>query len=366
MIFFILLNIWVSVKTSYEAQRSDLSAFYYAAKVVLGNNIPNAEVYNLRILLSTSASYGISDLPMPFVYSIASAYIMSPIALIPYKEAKIVWSILGLIFYLGAIIIFLRIGKVSKLWFISGIIILLSWFPFAYSQIWLQTNSLLIFLIALSVLAAVKDRPFTSGFLIGIASIFKLFPLAFAVYLGLKNWRITAACVAVFIVSFLIPGSLEWVNAIKEIHPYGNSGINTPIYTCLNQYGYIWFFVYAVVVTGTTVLIIYLNKSADYLILISFVIPAAFLVNPYVDYHHLTILALSYAYIISKVGVLPRWFLVTSIISFAFVNACVLYIPYVNPISSVVMTGVFLLWINFSILFLSQSNYIRLLEKHFK
>ena len=362
MIFFIILNIWISIKASQQVQRTDLSAFYYAAKVVLDRNIPDNEVYNLDTMLSVSASYGIENRPMPFVYSLATAYIMSPIALIPFKDAKLVWNLLGVIFYLGAVTIFLRLGKASNLWFAGGVTIMLSWMPFGYSQVWLQSNALLIFLIALAVLAAVKDRPFISGFLIGIASLFKIFPLAFAVYLGLKNWRITAACAAVFIASFLIPGSFEWFPAIQKIHSYGNSGIRTPIYTCLYQYSHIWFLLYAILVTGITALIFYRNRNVDYLILLSFAIPATFLVNPFVDYHHLTMLALSYSYIVSGVEKFPRWFFYTSITSFVFIDAAVVYFPYINPISPIVMTGVFLLWISFCFIFLTKSNYTGLFE----
>lgn len=355
MIFFVLLNFWISAKASWQEPRTDLSAYYYAANIILDRNIPNTEVYNYNAMVQLSANYGIENRPMPFVYSLASAYIISPIALIPYKEAKLVWNILGVLLYLCAITIYFRIGKISKLWFASGITILLSWMPFSYSQVWLQSNALLIFLIALAVLTAVKERPYVSGFLIGIASLFKLFPLAFAVYLGLKNWRIFAACTVVFFVSFLIPGSLEWFVAIQRIHPYGDSGINTPVFIWLKQTGHIWFYMYVVVITGITAFVFYRYRDADYPILLSFAIPSTFLVNPYVDYHHLTMLALSYSYIIYNVEILPRWFLVISTMSFVFINAEVLYFPYVNPIKPIVMLGVFLIWISFYFVFTDKN-----------
>lgn len=354
MIFYVLLNIGISLKACWQEQEMDLSAYYYAANIILDREIANTEVYNLGTMVQLSDSYGIYK-PMPFVYSLASAYIMSPIALMPYREAKLVWSLLGVIFYLGAITIFFRIGKISRLWFAAGVIILLSMIPFTYSQAWLQSNSLLIFFIALAVFTAVKGRPFTSGFLIGIASIFKLFPFALAVYLGLKNWRIFAACAAVFVASFLIPGSLEWFHAIQKIHPYGDAGINTPVFTWLNQNGHMLFFLYATVITGITAFVIYKNREAGYPVLLSFAVPATFLVNPYVDYHHLTMLALSYSYILCNVEVLPRWFLVTSTVSFMLINTQLLYFPYFNPISLIVLFGVFLIWISFYIVFTDKN-----------
>jgi hypothetical protein len=352
IIFFICFHIYIAVKyavISFNGTISepDVSAFYYAANVVLDRNISNTAAYNLDIMYKISPDYGINQNPMPFVYSLASAYIMSPITLIPYKEAKIVWSFLSLLMYIGALTIFLYIGRVSKVWFMGTLALLLAWLPFAYSQVWLQSNALLIFLVSLAVLAAVKDRPFTSGILIGIASLFKLFPLALAVYLGIKNWRICAACASTFIASFLIPGSLDWFSAIKNIHINGISkiNINPPVNFWLNQLGSIWFVIFAAIIAGVTAIIIYRSRAANYPALFSLAIPSAFLVSPLVDYHHLTMLALSYAYIFTKVESFPRLLLVSIIISFLLINVG-FGLTNINPIGLLVIMGLMLLWLS--------------------
>jgi hypothetical protein len=293
-----------------------------------------------------SPSYGISNYPMPFVYSLASAYIMTPLTLIPYKEAKIVWGFLSLMMYTGALIIVFYLGRSSRVWLMGSLVLLLMWLPFVYSQVWLQSNALLIFLVALAILSATKRYPLFAGVLIGIDSLFKIFPLALALVLGLKNWRIIAACAVVFIASFLIPGSLEWFSAIRNIHINGNSMINIspPINYWLNNFGPIWFVVYTAIIAGVTALVNHRSRAADYLALMSFAVPSAFLICPLVDYHHLTFLALSYAYVLTKVDIFPRFLLVSVFISFLLINVSFL-LTDVNPIGLPVNIGLILLWL---------------------
>jgi hypothetical protein len=341
-ILFIAMHFCIAIKAALFVPRPDTSAFYYAANVVMDPQIPNEKAYDNEMLYSISKDYGIDDQPMPFVYSIASAYIMSPIILMSYGTAKVVWNLLNIIMYLGSVIIILQMGKVSKLFLIGSLMLLLFWMPFVYSQIWLQSNALIIFLISLAVLAAVKDRPYTSGCLIGIASLFKIFPLAFALVLGLKNWRIGVTCVLLFIISFLIPGSTNWFFAIKEVHTLGESPFYTPLYILLSPNGSFWFYIYAFIIALVTATLAYCNRAADYLLLISFAIPAAFLVSPLVNYHHLTILALSYAYVLTKIEILPRWFLVAISTSYLFINSMFRLSDNIYFLPA--MVGIMLLW----------------------
>lgn len=355
-ILVISINIFVAAKAAVLNPRSDISAFYYAANVVLDSGITNEKVYDVDVMRSISANYGIHHYPMPFVYSVASAFIMSPIVLLPYRIAGLVFNLVNIPLFMCAIAIVMLLGRISKLYLFGSLAVLSLWMPFLYSQYWLQSNALMIFLIALAVLAAARGRPLTSGILIAIASLFKLYPLAFAACLGIKNWRILAACLAIFIASFLIPGSTEWFAAIRNIHPYGSSPIQTPVFACLNHAGSVWYIIYALIIIAITALISYQNRNADYPLLMSFVIPAAFLVNPYIDYHHLTMLALSYAYILARREIFPRWFLGASAISFIFINTHILYFPDINPIGIFVMFGLLLMWMSFILFFYRDLN----------
>lgn len=343
----ILLNVLISLKAGEQTpgpnySRHDVSAFYYAASVVLDSSIPNSVIYDTEAMRSISQKYGITSTPFPFVYSIASAYIMSPLTILPYEKATVLWNLLNIIMYIFAVAIVLRISSVPKGWFIGCLSILLLWGPFIYNQFWFQSNALLIFIVSLALLV-VKERPILGGLLIGTASLFKLFPLALAMILGVKNWRIFASCAGIFAASFLIPGSLEWFAAINNTHPSG-SRIGTPVYLFLSQFTDIWFFVYALIIAGITAITAFRNRSADYPIFLGFAIPAAFLVSPMADYHHLTMVALSFAIILANVEKLPCIFLMVAFLSFIFIETG-LFMSNVNPIGIQVMVGIFLLWI---------------------
>lgn len=346
-IIIIAIHFIVSIKAANFLLRPDISAFYYAANVVLDPNVPNEEAYDINTMYSICEDYGIDDRPMPFVYSIATAYIMSPIVLMPYGTAKVVWNLLNIMMYVGSLVIMLYLGKVSRVFLFGFLSILLLWMPFVYNQVWLQSNALIVFLIALAIFAAVKDRLYTAGCLIGIASLFKLLPLAFAFFLGLKNWRISVACVVVFILSFFIPGSLKWFSAVKQVHPSGDSPFYTPFYVWLNHIDPFCFYIYAIIIIGFTVLTIYRNRAAGYPLLITFAVPAAFLVSPLVNYHHLTILALPYAYILTKVKILPLWFIASGSLSFLLINSVFRLDEDIFVLLA--MIGLLMLWLTYII-----------------
>jgi hypothetical protein len=96
-----------------------------------------------------------------------------------------------------------------------------------------QVNGLLFLLVAMAILAVENDRPFFSGVLLAIASLFKLFPIIIAIILGIRNWRILAGCLAAIIISLLIPGSLKWLSLLSTVNP-----IDIPInfYTAAYQW----------------------------------------------------------------------------------------------------------------------------------
>ena len=92
-----------------------------------------------------------------------------------------------------------------------------------------------------------------------------------------------------------------------------------------------------------TALVTYRSRAADYLALVSFAVPSAFLICPLVDYHHLTLLALSYAYVLTKFDIFPRFLLISVFISFLLINVSFL-LTNVNPIGLPVNIGLMLLW----------------------
>jgi hypothetical protein len=81
-----------------------------------------------------------------------------------------------------------------------------------------QVNSVILFLIVLATYSAEKQRSVLSGLLFAVAALFKLFPLAAATVLRVRNRRIPAYCTLFFVVSCLIPGSMKWFTAIGNMY----------------------------------------------------------------------------------------------------------------------------------------------------
>jgi hypothetical protein len=316
VVLVLLVCFFFSVFLSRYTYDTDFPAFYYAASTILDRNTPYISVYDI----DTDNRYSIPEVTdfhtPPFIYSIPAAFIIAPLGLMPYFEAKAAMIFINIMMYLAAITIILKMGGVSGRWFTYPLALLCLWWPFIQTLRHGQVNGILLFLIALAVLAATKNHPILCGIFLAMASLFKLFPIAIAMVLGIKNWRVFTSCIVAFAVSFIIPGSLEWFQGIKNI--YG--GNYAPIFLWLKQFGLVWYWVYAAIIAGFSAFIVYRAKSVDYPLFASFAIPTALLTMPIIQYNHLTLLAFSYSHIIVTTK-RYRYLMLTAIIfSFILIN----------------------------------------------
>ena len=328
-----------SVFLSHYTYNTDFQAYYYAARTILDPNTPNISVYDI----DTANKYSIPEASeihaFAFIYSMPVAYIISPLALMTYFKAKSAMIFINILMYLAAIAIALRLGGASRRWFAYPLALLCLWWPFIQNMRQGQVNGILLFLIALAVLAATKNRPTICGIFLAIAALFKLFPIAIAMVLGIKNWRIFASCIFAFGVSFLIPGSLKWFQAISNI--YG--GAYAPVYLWLKQISLVWFWVYAATIAGVSALVVYRAKDANYPLLTSFAIPAVFLTMPIMEYDHLTLLAFSYSYIIVTTKRSSHLLLISTILSFILISTSFFFFTSL-VLNIIVSFSLFVFW----------------------
>jgi hypothetical protein len=322
---------------------TDFPVFYRAATIVLDRDAPNTDIYNQDREIASKYEANILEGGGrgSFVYSVAAAYLLSPLGLLPYYAAKTVTVMLNVVAYLVSVAIALHLAGATGRLFFYPLLLSYLWWPFIDNQLNAQVNSLLLLLVALSVLAAVKNRPKVAGVFLGIAALFKLFPLVIAGVLGLKNWRIFAACLAAFGASFLIPGSTLWLSAVNTGFYPLLIALYTPIYSYLSQFGFAWYAFYAAAVTAATAYFAYNNREPDYPLLASFAITAMFLVMPIIEYYHLTLLAFPYAYLLaSPYKNFSRWSAPVLIMSAALVyfQQCLWNFP-------AIAVGLLLLWV---------------------
>lgn len=283
---------YFSVLLAYSTYNTDFPVFYRAASSVLDSETAGSAVYDFAEI----NKYPVQELDTggAFIYSLAAAYFMAPLALLPYYTAKALIIFLGILSYFTSVIIILRLAGFFGSKQLCLLALSLFWFPFIRDLRFAQINSIMLLLVVLGIYLALK-RPLLAGMFIGIASLFKLSPLAIAMVLGLKNWRIFAGCFAVFAASFTLPGASVWFTAISNIYPSGK----TPMYLYLSQIGLGWFAIYVALIAGLTALVAYKAKDTEYLALASLAVPSMFLCAPVIEQTHLTFLILPFLWLLA-------------------------------------------------------------------
>jgi len=329
-----------SIFMSHYTYRTDFPHFYYAASTIVDQSTPNTEVYNIDKANKYSIPEEAAGTYHVFIYSIPVAYLIAPLALMPYFMAKAVWISLNILFYIAAVIIILNLSEASGRWFTYPLMISCLWAPFVENIRYGQGNGIPLFLVTVAILAATKNRSTFSGILLSIATLFKLFPIAVAMVFGIKNWRVIVSFAVVFSASFLTPGSLKWFFGIKNSSP----DCFTPTFLWLNQFGSLWFVVYAATIAGITALMVHRTKNVNYPFMATISIPAVFLAMPILEYHHLTLLIFSYVHLLfssSSNRLLTACVLLSFIminLSFILIKICLPLLPFFSSM------GLFLLW----------------------
>jgi hypothetical protein len=261
---------------------------------------------------------------------------------------------LNMVAYLFAVATILKLSNVSSRGTTWGMAISCLWFPFLHTLGYAQINALILLLVALAVLAVTKGYPYLCGALFAFASLFKLFPLAIALILGLRNRRVLIGLSIVFGASFLVPGSTKWISTMSN---FVNEEVRLPTYLWLKAVNPVLVFLYPLLIGIVTALITIIAKDDDYPLLASFTIPAVFLANPRLGYHHLVLLVFTYGYMFAS-NKYRNW----PLMGFLFFSAVVLGLPRRGPLSPFVFSishmmyfALFSLWVVIGVLIFIRS-----------
>lgn len=334
LILLSLLGLFLAIFMSFHGQLwSDFPVFYHAACIILDPNVPNSSIYSF----SGPGQYPIYEFNNNYyVYSMASAYVFAPLAKLPYYWAKTIFHILDVLAYLSACAVLLSMLGAQQKWSTYTLTLSLAWWPFLWELSWGQINAFILLLLVSAVWTVNHKKPFWAGILIGVAAIFKLYPIAVAMLLGLRNWRIFAACITTFCFSLLLPGSLLWFSALANVNPNAYSDI----YIYLNHIGRYWYWIYAALIGITTAWAAWRARTADYLHLTSLAIPAILLTSPVYELHYATILIFPLIHLAYKFNKDTIW---TIMLIMGSVMVC---IPIVaSAYASSTYVGLFLFWI---------------------
>lgn len=360
----IIIAICFSYWHSRYASSADFPIFYNATSYFLHEHKGIANIYDIWI----SDEY---DLPEKtnagkFIYSPLALVLFSPLGYLEYYTAKTVLMSINIICYALSIYIILKQLKLSERWFVYPFFLSFIWMPFLIDVMMGQINSILLLLLILAVYSVENHKPVISGLLIGVAALFKFFPIGIAMTLGIKNWRVFISCFLIFVLSFtVVPGAIKWFSAIQSIQP----SLASPAYQLLVAYKPILFWAYSALIALITALLIYKTQNYDYLKIVSFSIPAIFLAAPVIESHHLTLLITSYLSIINYARINFRLMHAIPPLISALVITFVFFV-YNNPSSELLRTlnlrtinliiqncyyfSILLLWLTYSHIFISD------------
>ena len=336
----LILSIYIAVLIGNRFRDTDFPVFYSAARVINEKNISNTEIYDIDLISKFTIPEETTS--VAYIYSMAAAYILSPLGLMPYWAAKATMIFLNIILYSLSIYIVLKLEGAQGRYLAWTMGLLFLWPPNIDNLCFGQINGILLFLITLAALAATKNHPYWSGIMLGIASLFKIFPLVVAMVFGLKNWRIILACLAVLVLSFIVPGSFEWIPAIQNIYV----GAYSQMYLYLKQFSIIWFVMYSAIIAGITAFTVFCTKTCDYIVYTVLAIPAIFLAIPMVEYYHFTLLGFTYAYLVINAKKLPRTVVIASVSNILTIMLSrSVRVTFPQLISLLLLWGTLVLWL---------------------
>ena len=317
------ISILVSALFSYKTYNTDFPVYYYVASTILDPQASNEDIY--RYTEDRENKYSIPEKKEArefFLYSVPVAYFLAPLALMPYYTAKATMIFLNMVAYLFAVAMILKLANASSREIAWGTAISCLWLPFLHTLAYAQVNALILLLVALAVFAVTKGHPYLCGVLIACAALFKLFPLAVALVLGLRNWRVWVGFSVLFGASLLTPGSMKWLSTLSNFVRDDATYATYATHLWLRQIHPVLVFAYPLLIGAVTVSNTLLAKDDDYPLLAAFAIPAVFLGMPRLEYYHLTLLVFTYGYLFAskKHRSLP-------LMGFLFVSAVVLGFP---------------------------------------
>jgi hypothetical protein len=314
---------------------SDFPIFYSTANTVLEKGIVNDAIYNT---IDSNNPYRIPEAygkDAAFIYSKFAALLFTPLGLLPYFYAKTLLIFLNILAYLAGIFLFLNfLGFTGRMHlFVWGLSFI--WAPFIHIVRICQIDGLLLFLLAGALYLAERQKPLSAGAMIGVAMLFKIYPLALAMVLAVKNWRILLGCLAVFAASFLIPGATSWFAAVPNIYGHAYS----IIFLSLKSQT-IWMYIfYSLLVGGATALLVYKRQDMSFTHIFALTLPAIYLTMPIVEYCHLTTLIITFLFLFSQIEDLSRLQKVGVIFSILVIS-----IGIIEKFWSIIFVNMIFLW----------------------
>jgi hypothetical protein len=191
---------------------TDFMAFYAGAKLAGTPNLyDSARVRGEQIKALGAYGAGLQYVRLPFY-----AGLLSPLARLPYRAAIAVWQCISILAMLGFVLLWRIPDRATT-------VLACGWsLPVIMVFLLAQDVTLLLFLLALAVRLADREKPVASGLLLSLLSIkFNLFLLLPVLLFGQRLWKIAAGfalgCVMLILASFWVGGANWPVQLAKTL-----------------------------------------------------------------------------------------------------------------------------------------------------
>lgn len=356
---FILLILFVTiicVSFSYWYSRyvsyTDFPVLYNSATYYLKEKSALEDIYGIWISHTYHLPEGTNH--GKFIYSPVGLILLSPLGYFDYYNAKTILMSFNMLSYILSIYLILKLFELPKRWFIYFFSLSFFWKPFWVDVMFGQINSILLLLITFAVYNVKNKNPLISGSLIGLAASFKLFPIGIAMTLGIRNFRVFLGCALFSILLLTLPGSIKWFSAINDNHFIELS----PAYQLLDTVNPNLGYIYSATISLITAIIIYKSNVYDPLEIVSYSIPAIFLAAPVIEYYHLTLLIISYLFLMNYAKNNNRLIhVLIPLLSFSLITLGYFW-RELNLIAKqeIYYISIFLLWLAYTSIFSSVYN----------
>ncbi|MBL7128898.1 MAG: DUF2029 domain-containing protein [Ignavibacteria bacterium] len=225
-----------TIEFSEESLQMDFTAYYFAGKSLNNGLSP----YENHVLSRWDLWDGVNMFKHSrFLYPPLIANLFQPLASLPYIKAKYIWNFFNLFCYLLCFVLLIKIFLFSKDFIkilIAGILTF-NFFPFItlLERGQIDCITFLLLLTGLMLLVKSKKYHFTSGFLMGITSLFKLYSLLLLPFFLIRKKFIVvygyiSGMLLIIILTLLICGLDTSYNYLTKeavrISEYGSSGSN--------------------------------------------------------------------------------------------------------------------------------------------
>jgi hypothetical protein len=205
-------GVWPGLNESF-----DFGVFYRASRAII-------EGHSSR-LYDTEWFYAMGS--QPYQYFPFFAILITPLALLSFENARIIWMVINQIILIASIWLVVKELAIRDLRIVLGVIILfLSFGPMDANMYWGQVNAL-IMIGGLAAWRAYKQhRPGLCGFLIAFCTIIKITPAIFFVYFLYKRaYDVVGYCLLsgagmVLFSMIVLGGYIEHVDWFTKMLPF--------------------------------------------------------------------------------------------------------------------------------------------------